>query len=92
MLELGTQDPRLVVLVGDISHGILQPFAKTCPDRYYNIGRNEPTTGEINYRNVFKHIHAEGFSGILGMEHGNFFPGKYGEMSLIKAYREVGAF
>ena len=42
-LELGTQDPRLVVLVGDISHGILQPFAKTCPDRYYNIGICEPS-------------------------------------------------
>lgn len=43
MLELGTQDPRLVVLVGDISHGILQPFAKECPDRYYNIGICEPS-------------------------------------------------
>lgn len=43
MLELGTQDPRLVVLVGDISHGILQPFAKACPDRYYNIGICEPS-------------------------------------------------
>lgn len=57
-----------------------------------NPGRKEPTTGEINYRNVFKHIHAKGFSGILGMEHGNFFPGKDGETSLIKAYREVDAF
>lgn len=36
----------------------------------------EPTTGEINYKNVFKHIHAKGFNGILGMEHGNHFPVK----------------
>jgi hydroxypyruvate isomerase len=57
-----------------------------------NPGRKEPTTGEINYKNVFKHIHAKGFTGILGMEHGNFFPGKEGEMSLIKAYREVDGF
>jgi transketolase len=30
-------------MVGDISHGILQPFAKACPGRYYNIGICEPT-------------------------------------------------
>ncbi|MFM8363026.1 MAG: hydroxypyruvate isomerase family protein [Haliscomenobacter sp.] len=57
-----------------------------------NPGRKEPTSGEINYKNVFKHLHAKGFTGILGMEHGNFFPGKEGERALIKAYREVDAF
>jgi hypothetical protein len=36
-----------------------------------NPGRKEPGTGEINYRNVFKHIHGKGFRGIVGMEHGN---------------------
>ncbi len=43
MLEIGPQDPRLVVMVGDISHGILQTFAAACPGRYYNIGICEPT-------------------------------------------------
>ena len=43
MLEIGPQDPRIVVMVGDISHGILQPYAKACPGRYYNIGICEPT-------------------------------------------------
>lgn len=43
MLEVGLEDPRLVVMVGDISHGILQPFAKACPGRYYNVGICEPT-------------------------------------------------
>ncbi len=57
-----------------------------------NPGRKEPTTGEINYLNVFKHIHKKGFTGILGMEHGNAFPGKEGELSLIKAYRESDNF
>jgi hydroxypyruvate isomerase len=52
-----------------------------------NPGRKEPTTGEINYRNVFKHIHAKGFTGIMGMEHGNAKPGKDGERALIEAYR-----
>ena len=57
-----------------------------------NPGRKEPTTGEINYKNVFKHIHAKGFSGILGMEHGNFQSGKEGEEALIQAYRSVDDF
>ncbi|MGH9341870.1 MAG: hydroxypyruvate isomerase family protein [Acidobacteriota bacterium] len=51
-----------------------------------NPGRKEPTTGEINYRNVFKHIHEKGFTGIMGMEHGNSKPGKEGEQALIDAY------
>ncbi|MEI7695721.1 MAG: transketolase C-terminal domain-containing protein [Chlorobium sp.] len=43
MLEVGQEDDRLVVMVGDIGHGGLQPFAKACPGRYYNIGILEPT-------------------------------------------------
>lgn len=54
-----------------------------------NPGRKEPTTGEINYKNVFKHIHEKGFDGILGMEHGNFHAGQEGEEKLISAYRAV---
>lgn len=54
-----------------------------------NPGRKEPTTGEINYQNVFTHIREKGFEGILGMEHGNMHPGQEGEMALIQAYRKV---
>ena len=54
-----------------------------------NPGRKEPTTGEINYKNIFKYIHDKGFNGILGMEHGNFYPNKEGELKLIEAYRSV---
>ena len=43
MLAVGQEDPDLVVMVGDISHGVLQPFAKACPGRYYNAGILEPT-------------------------------------------------
>jgi transketolase len=43
MLTLGQEDPRLVVLVSDISHFKLQPFAKACPGRFYNIGICEPS-------------------------------------------------
>ena len=54
-----------------------------------NPGRREPTTGEINYGNVFAHIHSKGYDGILGMEHGNSRPGREGEQAVIDAYREV---
>ncbi|MBR9791081.1 MAG: hypothetical protein GYB58_04935 [Gammaproteobacteria bacterium] len=43
MLHIGQQDESLVVMVGDISHGILQPFAKACPGRFFNIGILEPS-------------------------------------------------
>jgi hydroxypyruvate isomerase len=62
---------------------------------YFQIGdepgRNEPTTGEVNYKNLFKHINekakATGKDFVLGMEHGNATKGKEGEMKLIEAYR-----
>jgi len=52
-----------------------------------NPGRKEPTTGEMNYRNIFRHIHGKGFTGVLGMEHGNAKPGVEGEKALLEAYR-----
>lgn len=57
-----------------------------------NPGRNEPGTGEMNYKNIFKHIVGKGYQGILGMEHGNAFKGKEGEEALIKAYRDADTF
>jgi len=57
-----------------------------------NPGRKEPTTGEINYLNVFKHIYSKGYKGVMGMEHGNSKTGKDGEMAVIEAYRSVDNF
>ena len=54
-----------------------------------NPGRKEPTTGEINYSNIFKMINEKGFPGILGMEHGNYHEGLEGEKKLIDAYKSV---
>lgn len=51
-----------------------------------NPGRKEPGTGEVNYGNVFRHIHAKGYRGIVGMEHGNSRPGREGERAVIDAY------
>jgi hydroxypyruvate isomerase len=52
-----------------------------------NPGRKEPTTGEMNYRNIFRHIHGKGYAGVLGMEHGNARAGIEGEKALVEAYR-----
>lgn len=62
---------------------------------YFQIGdepgRKEPTTGEINYKSLFKHIYdkakANNQEFIMGMEHGNFAKGKEGETKLIEAYQ-----
>jgi len=63
---------------------------------YYQIGdnpgRKEPGTGEVNYKNIFKHIYNKGYRGVLGMEHGTAGQGKDGELALIKAYREADSF
>jgi hydroxypyruvate isomerase len=81
-----------------IQHGNLIPnFEASWDEVAYiqigdNPGRNEPTSGEINYKNVFKYIHKKGFTGVLGMEHGNAQPGKAGEMALIEAYKSVDSF
>jgi hydroxypyruvate isomerase len=70
-----------------------------------NPGRNEPGTGEMNYRNIFRHIHSKGFTGIVGMEHGNSIRAargapeaeqrevnRRGERAVIDAYVAADAF
>jgi len=57
-----------------------------------NPGRKEPTTGEINYRNVFRTIHAKGYQGVLCMEHGQSKAGAEGERAVIEAYRTCDQF
>ena len=52
-----------------------------------NPGRIEPTTGEINYKNIFKHLFEKGYKGVIGMEHRNSKPGAEGEKAVIEAYR-----
>jgi hydroxypyruvate isomerase len=55
-------------------------------------GRREPGTGEMNYRNIFKHIHGKGFSGVLCLEHGVSRKGLEGERALLAAYRDADNF
>ncbi len=81
-----------------IQEGNLIPNIDSCWDEiaYFQIGdnpgRKEPTTGEINYKNVFKFIYEKGFDGILGMEHANSIDGREGEQAVIDAYHEVDNF
>jgi hydroxypyruvate isomerase len=55
-------------------------------------GRKEPTTGEINYKNIFKHLYGKGYDGVVCMEHGKSKPGKEGEIALIETYRACDDF
>ncbi len=55
-------------------------------------GRQEPWTGEVNYRNIFKFVYEKGFDGIVGMEHGKSMGGKEGEKALIASYLKADDF
>jgi hydroxypyruvate isomerase len=55
-------------------------------------GRKEPTTGEINYKNIFRHLHAKGYDGAICMEHGKSKKGIEGEKAVIAAYRACDDF
>ncbi len=57
-----------------------------------NPGRNEPGSGEINYKNVFKYIYNRGYQGPICMEHGKSVKGIEGEVKLLNAYREADSF
>ena len=58
-----------------------------------NPGRNEPTTGEINYKNIFKYLYNKKYDGTICMEHGVSQRGtKEGEARVIQAYRECDSF
>lgn len=52
-------------------------------------GRNEPTSGEINYPNVLKHLYNKGYRGFVGMEHGLSKAGKEGAEAALNAYRAI---
>lgn len=81
-----------------ITEGNLIPNIDACYDEiaYFqsgdNPGRKEPSTGEINYRNIFRHLHQKNFKGVIGMEHGNSMKGVEGERAVIEAYRDADRF
>ncbi len=52
-------------------------------------GRKEPGTGKLDYKAVTRWIHEQGFTGVLGMEHGTSKKGKEGLDKLVAAYRAI---
>lgn len=62
---------------------------------YFQIGdtpgRFEPTTGEMNYKNILQHVYNKGYRGFLGMEHSIKNPGKEGVLAAVEAYRSIDA-
>ena len=81
-----------------ITEGNIIPNVDACWDEIGSFhigdspGRKEPGTGELDYRNIFKHIHAKGYQGVLCMEHGMNMKGKEGERAVIDAYKACDAF
>jgi hydroxypyruvate isomerase len=81
-----------------ITEGNIIPNIDACWDEIaaFHVGdspgRNEPGTGEMNYRNIFKHIHDKGYQGVLCLEHGKSKAGLEGEKALLEAYRAADNF
>lgn len=77
-----------------ITEGNLIPNIEACWDQIAafhvgdNPGRNEPTSGEINYKNIFKYLRSRDYEGVICMEHGRSIKGIDGEKRVIEAYRE----
>lgn len=81
------------------SHGgdVLSQIDSSWPQIAYfqcgdSRGRKEPGTGEIDYAGIFRHIDSRGFTGIVGMEHGNSLPGTAGDRAVIDVYVRVDRF
>ena len=52
-------------------------------------GRKEPGTGKLDYKEVTKWIHDQGYKGVIGMEHGVSAKGEEGTRKLVEAYRKI---
>ncbi len=95
----GVNSPAVKILADlyheQIQSGNLIPSLQTCWSEIGyiqfgdNPGRKEPTSGEINYRNIVTWLKAKRYDGVIGMEHGNSLAGRAGEDRLIAAYREI---
>lgn len=55
-------------------------------------GRTEPTSGEINYSTILKHIYSKGYTGLIEMEHRLSQPGGNGEQTVLEIYDALDRF
>ena len=98
-LAKGAGSPSIKVLFDfyhvQIQEGNIIPTLDYAWDEiaYFQIGdtpgRNEPTSGEVNFKNVLQHLYDKGYRGFVGMEHGTSKPGKEGELLTLEAYRSI---
>lgn len=98
-LAKGADSPSIKVLFDfyhvQIQEGNLLPTLDYAWDEigYFQIGdtpgRNEPTSGEVNFKNVLQHVYDKGYRGFVGLEHGTSLPGREGELRTLQAYREI---
>ncbi|NJO95436.1 MAG: hypothetical protein HC764_04775 [Pleurocapsa sp. CRU_1_2] len=51
--------------------------------------RTEPTSGEMNYQGILKHIYHKGFTGLVEMEHSLSTPGQSSEQKLLEIYDDL---
>ena len=85
MLKIAEIDDSLVVIVGDISHGIFKPFRDKFPNRYYNIGISEP-----RMVNVAAGLSAKGLSPVVHTIAPFLIERSYEQIKLDFAYQELG--
>lgn len=85
MLNIAEIDDSLVVIVGDISHGIFKPFRDKFPNRYYNIGISEP--GMVN---VAAGLSAKDLSPVVHTIAPFLIERSYEQIKLDFAYQELG--
>lgn len=84
--EVGKSDDKLVVLVGDISHGILSKFRSENPNRYFNIGISEP--GMVN---IAAGLSASGLVPVIHTIAPFLIERSYEQIKLDFAYQKLGA-
>jgi hydroxypyruvate isomerase len=54
--------------------------------------RTEPTSGEMNYKAILKHIYDKGYTGLVEMEHSISQPGPEGEQAVLEIYDALDRF
>jgi hydroxypyruvate isomerase len=94
--------PRLKILFDMYHQQISEGNIINHIDQYWDLigyfqtgdvpGRREPYTGEMNYQNIFRHIHKKGYKGLLGLEHSMSENGEAGFRKVVEAYRKADSF
>jgi hydroxypyruvate isomerase len=98
----GVNHPRVKILFDMYHQQITEGNIINHIDQYWDLigyfqtgdvpGRREPYTGEMNYQNIFRHLHRKGYKGLIGLEHGMSSPGEAGFKKVVEAYRKADAF